>query len=108
MSPRRAAVLALALCGPAAWAAEHRVLIDGMAFTPRVVQARPGDTIVWTNKDLFVHNVTADKGDLRSGELQSGQAWRYTVGAGPSIDYRCTLHPTMTARIEVGAARKGK
>ena len=106
MNPWRAAVLAL--CWPAvAGAAEHRVVIDGMAFTPRVVRARPGDTIVWTNKDLVVHNVTADKGKMRSGELQSGQAWRYTVRAGPPIDYRCTLHPTMTARIEVAASPKG-
>lgn len=89
-------------------AAEHRVLIDGMAFTPRVVQARPGDTIVWTNKDLFVHDVTADKGAMRSGALRPGRSWRYTVRAGQSVDYRCTLHPTMTARIEVAAARKGK
>lgn len=107
MKPWRAAVLAL--CWPAAaGAAEHRVVIDGMAFTPREVQARPGDTIVWTNKDLFVHNVSADKGGMQSGELQTGQTWRYTVRAGPSIDYRCTLHPTMTARIEVAASPKGK
>jgi plastocyanin len=101
---------ALALCWPAAAvsAAEHHVLIDGMAFTPRVVRARPGDIIVWTNKDLFVHNVTADKGEMRSGELQPGQAWRYTVRAGPAIDYRCTLHPTMTARIAAAASPKGK
>lgn len=95
----------LALCGSAA-AKEHRVLIDGMAFTPRVVQARAGDTIVWTNKDLFVHNVTASTGALRSGELQPGQSWSATVPAGPAITYTCTLHPTMKGRIEIRKNQK--
>jgi plastocyanin len=98
---------ALALCGAAgiqcAGAAEHRVVIEGMAFTPRVVKARPGDTITWVNKDLFDHNVTAAAAGIRSGDFKPGQTWRFTVRAGTSIDYLCTLHPTMTGRIQVEA-----
>jgi plastocyanin len=30
-----------------AGAAEHHVVIDGMKFTPQVVQVKKGDTIVW-------------------------------------------------------------
>jgi plastocyanin len=99
---------ALALCGAAgiqcAGAADHRVVIEGMAFTPRVVKARPGDTITWVNKDLFDHNVTSVAAGIRSGDFKPGQTWRFTVRAGTSIDYLCTLHPTMTARIQVGDA----
>lgn len=97
-------VAASALCWAAgtlsAAAAEHRVVIEGMAFTPRVVQARPGDTIAWINKDLFEHNVTSSAG-VASGNFKPGQTWRYTVRSGPSIDYLCSLHPSMTGRIEV-------
>jgi plastocyanin len=85
-------------------AAGHRVTIDAMAFTPRVVQARPGDTITWVNKDMFVHNVTADAG-LHSGELQPGRSWTFTVPAGAAIDYACTLHPTMRGHIDIIAQR---
>jgi plastocyanin len=87
--------------GMPAMAANHRVLIDGMAFHPAVVQARPGDTITWLNKDLFIHNVTVAARHAGSGELAPGKTWRYTVPPGASFDYGCTLHPTMTGRVEV-------
>jgi plastocyanin len=83
----------------AAGAAEHRVVIDGMKFTPQVVQVRKGDTIVWENRDMFVHNVTA--AGIRSGDLQPGKTWRWVVPATMSFDYLCTLHPVMKGRVEV-------
>jgi plastocyanin len=90
-------------------AAEHQVVIDGMAFHPQAVRVRPGDTITWLNKDLFVHNVTAATANgtahaspgARSGDLAPGKRWRYTVPAAGSFDYACTLHPVMTGHVEV-------
>jgi plastocyanin len=86
-------------------AAEHQVVIDGMAFHPQVVRVRPGDTITWLNKDLFVHNVTAGarhaSSGAHSGDLAPGKSWRYTVPAAGSFDYACTLHPVMTGHVEV-------
>jgi len=86
-------------------AAEHQVVIDGMAFHPRVVRVRPGDTITWLNKDLFVHNVTAAtahaSSGARSGNIAPGKRWRYVVPAVASFDYVCTLHPVMTGHVEI-------
>jgi plastocyanin len=82
-----------------AGAAEHHVVIDGMAFSPRVVQVKPGDTIVWENRDMFVHNVTA--AGVKSGDLAPGKTWRWVVRAKMSFDYLCTLHPVMQGRVEV-------
>ena len=82
-----------------AGAAEHHVVIDGMKFTPQVVQVKKGDTIVWENRDMFVHNVTA--AGAKSGDLVPGKTWRYVVRVKTSFDYRCTLHPVMKGRIEV-------
>ena len=105
-TPRRLAVCALCWSAVAmAAAAEHRVVIDRMSFTPQVVRVQPGDTITWVNKDLFVHNVTGAAG-LRSGDLQPGQSWRYTVRPGAPVDYICSLHPTMTGRIDTMAVNK--
>ena len=91
-------------------AAEHQVVIDGMAFHPKVVHVRPGDTITWLNKDMFVHNVTAGAANAgsgaHSGDLAPGKSWRYTVPAGGSFDYLCSLHPVMTGRVEVEAGPK--
>ncbi len=82
-----------------AGAAEHHVVIDGMKFTPQVVQVKKGDTIVWENRDMFVHNVTA--AGVKSGDLQPGKTWRWAVPAKMSFDYLCTLHPVMKGRVEV-------
>jgi plastocyanin len=94
-------LLAAALCALplAAGAAERHVVIDGMKFSPQVVQVKPGDTIVWENRDMFVHNVTA--AGMSSGDLAPGKTWRWVVRAGKSFDYLCTLHPVMKGRVEV-------
>ena len=94
-------LLAAALCvlPLAAGAAEPHVVIDGMKFSPQVVQVRKGDTIVWENRDMFVHNVTAD--GVTSGDLAPGKAWRHVVREKVSFDYLCTLHPVMKGRVEI-------
>ena len=79
----------------------HEVVIDAMRFTPQVVHVRPGDIITWTNRDLVAHNVTANGGRMRSGDLAPGQSWRYTVRPGASFAYVCTLHPVMNGRVEL-------
>jgi plastocyanin len=83
----------------AAGAVEHHVVIDGMTFSPQVVRVKPGDTIVWENRDMFVHNVTAT--GMKSGDLAPGKTWRHVVRAKMSFDYLCTLHPVMKGRVEV-------
>ena len=98
-----AAALLNAAAAASAGAADHRVLIDGMAFTPKVVAVRPGDTVTWVNKDMFVHNVTAAAAGISSGDLKPGQSWRHTVRRGEGFDYLCTLHPVMTGRVAVDA-----
>jgi plastocyanin len=90
-----------------AGAAEHRVVIDAMQFSPQVVEVKPGDTIVWENRDMFVHNVTGAAAGVGSGDLAPGKSWRYVVRAGTSFDYLCTLHPVMKGRVNVaGPPRK--
>ena len=89
-----------------AGAAEHRVVIDAMQFSPQVVEVKPGDTIVWENRDMFVHNVTGAAAGASSGDLAPGKTWRYKVRAGASFDYLCTLHPTMKGRVDIAKPPK--
>lgn len=104
----KSVVVALGLMAwtAAAAAADHRVVIEGMAFTPKVVAVKPGDTITWVNQDIVVHNVTAAAAGIKSGDLKPGQSWRHTVRRGASFDYLCSLHPVMTGRVEVDGERK--
>lgn len=78
----------------------HRVAIQGMRYVPATVSASRGDTVVWVNEDVVPHTATAP-GRFDSGVIQSGSEWRHVVtGRGP-IGYGCTMHPTMTATLEV-------
>lgn len=87
----------------AAWAAAqmHEVVIDGMKFSPATLEVQQGDTVVWTNKDLFPHNATAENGAFRSDDLQPGQSWTYHADRKGVFPYFCSLHPTMKATLTV-------
>src|SRR5687768_14033228 len=53
------------LCGaakPPRQPVVHKVVIENMVFSPDALEVRPGDTIVWMNKDFFPHTATAEDG----------------------------------------------
>lgn len=98
---RMNALLAGMLLAVNALAATHEVTIANLAFTPAVLQAQVGDTVVWHNQDVIDHTATVN------------QAWEVVIPAGKSASrvleqvadqtYYCRYHPTMTARLIVTA-----
>jgi len=94
-------LLAGSLLAASALAATHEVTIVNLAFTPAVLQAQVGDTVVWRNQDVIDHTATVN------------QAWEVVIPAGKSASrvlehvadqtYYCRYHPTMTARLVVTA-----
>jgi plastocyanin len=79
----------------------HKVNIENMQFQPDVVSAAPGDSIVWTNNDLFPHTATAKSGDFDSHDIKPGESWTYKVSKSGEIEYVCSFHPTMKAAVRV-------
>lgn len=79
----------------------HAVVIESMAFNPATLTVEQGDTVVWINRDLFVHNATAEDGAFCSGDLKPGQSWSYRADRKGEFAYICTLHPTMRATLSV-------
>jgi plastocyanin len=77
----------------------HEVRIGAMRFEPAVIDARPGDTIVWINEDFLPHTATSKDGSWDSGEIAPGATWKLAVSADPNGDYLCTFHPMMTGTI---------
>ncbi len=103
-SVRRAtfAMLAgVALGAPALAATTHTVTIVGMVYEPATVQVAPGDRIVWLNRDLVPHTVSALDRSFDSGRIEPGQQWSRVVTAAGAVDYGCAYHPTMHGRMEV-------
>ena len=113
LSLRRLAVVGLAVltssaAGPAAAAVQeapkartYTVIIDASAFQQNLVTVNAGDTIIWTNRDLFPHTVTASKGSFDSKDIPAGKSWKYTPKVKGTFDYRCDYHTTMTGVIKV-------
>ena len=93
-------VLGLLALPCAALAATHEVTIEGMKFLPAVVTVRPGDKVVWRNKDMVPHTVTAAR-RFDSREIAAGGSWTWTARGRGRHDYVCTYHPGMTGAVVV-------
>jgi plastocyanin len=101
-----AALLALALAGPAG-AASRAVSIDGFAYDPDPLTIEVGDTVTWTNDDAIAHTVTADDGAFDSGSLAGDATFERTFATAGTFAYHCTVHEAMTGTIVVRAAADG-
>jgi plastocyanin len=95
--------------GPAAptapTAKSYTVTMTHDSFDPQVLQARVGDEVTWVNKDPAPHNVTG--GPLASDLIMTGGEYSTVLTEAGTIDYECTVHPGMTATLEVAAALPG-
>ncbi len=72
-----------------------------MAFHPAEVSARPGDTIVWINRDFVPHTATALDSAWTSPPLAVGQRWQMIAEATTASEYLCAFHPVMEARVSI-------
>ena len=100
-----AALALLSTSGSAAPPADavesHTITIENMQFNPPQLSVHRGDRIVWVNKDLFPHTVTADNKAFDSGAIDADGSWTYVADKGGEHAYSCTLHPTMKGVITV-------
>jgi|GEM_PF-1352342 len=76
------------------------VWMTGLKFEPSVIEVSKGDTIVWVNKDIVAHNVTAlPNQEWTSGNIETDAMWKMAVEN--SFDYFCTIHPPMKGEVKV-------
>lgn len=86
---------------PPARATAVSVTIENMQFVPATLSVHRGDRIVWVNKDLFPHTVTATNKAFDSGSIAPGGAWTYLADKSGQYSYGCVYHPTMKAALKV-------
>ena len=75
----------------------HSVVIEGMQFNPAALTIAVGDTVEWVNKDILPHTATSK--EWNSGVIQSEQTWKHTFKKAVLLEYACSLHPTMKAKL---------
>jgi len=79
----------------------HAITITQMRFRPVTLTVREGDTVEWVNDDLVPHTATSRQGAFDSDTIATGGRWRWVVRTRGPVAYVCTLHPTMSARLQV-------
>lgn len=98
--PRPSTLCAAAVCAllpvvlptPAA-AATHVVVIDQMKYGP-VPPLKVGDTVVFENKDMFRHTVTASNNSFNLDLMPGARGSLHINSAGHAVFY-CKYHPGM-------------
>ncbi|MFI1290516.1 cupredoxin family copper-binding protein [Streptomyces sp. NPDC020792] len=89
---------------PSAPAGANAVTIKNFAFSPAKLTVKTGTKVTWTNSDPDTHTVTSKQGSggpLKSGGLATNATYSYTFTKPGTYAYYCTIHPFMTATVEV-------
>ncbi|WP_440945241.1 plastocyanin/azurin family copper-binding protein [Methanosarcina sp. T3] len=76
------------------------VKIKDFAFNPDSITISSGDTVRWTNLDLFTHTVTGP--DFSSGTLRDGDSYEFTFTREGTYRYYCSIHASMEGVVIVG------
>ena len=75
------------------------ITMKNIAFNPNSVTVKVGQTVKWVNDDSAPHNVTG--GPLHSNTFGNGGSFTYKPTKAGKISYVCTIHPGMTATLNV-------
>ncbi|MBX7546984.1 cupredoxin domain-containing protein [Streptomyces sp. tea 10] len=83
--------------------AASTVTIRSFAFTPATLKIKAGTTVTWTNQDTDAHTVTSATagGPLHSPALATHAGYSHRFTEPGTYAYLCTIHPFMTATVEV-------
>jgi plastocyanin len=81
------------------------------AFSPNPVNAKVGDTVVWTNNDSQPHTVVSGQNAKPDNKFNSspnfnplitpGQTFKHTFTQAGTYPYFCQLHPNMVGTVNV-------
>jgi plastocyanin len=86
--------------------ASHDVTIKNFAYSPKEIEIKQGDTVVWTSQDGISHTVTADQGEFDSGDIVKGDPpFQHTFASAGEVKYHCDHHGGMKGKVTVTAAK---
>ena len=82
------------------------VIIDqsGQQFSEKSAALKPGEAIIFSNKDDVSHNITVVNDDDDSTDLglqKPGQNLSYTFDKAGRFKIRCSIHPSMKMTVTV-------
>lgn len=76
----------------------YTVEIKDMKFVPQNITVHKGDTVIWINRDIMVHDVTEETSNAWSSlAIPSGGSWKMAVTDEAS--YYCSIHVIMKGKL---------
>jgi plastocyanin len=73
------------------------VVMAQIAFKPSTLVVRKGTEVLFVNRDVAPHTVTAASQGIDSGTINPGRSFRLVVAE--AVEYVCTIHPFMKAKL---------
>lgn len=71
----------------------------GNGYVPATTTIKKGSTIIWTNRDNAVHNLTGT--GFNSGDIAVNASYQHSFSTVGSYDYRDSIFPVMNGTINV-------
>ncbi len=84
-----------------AQAAQHKIRIQSMRFSPSTLKIKAGDTVVFENRDSADHTATDEAGAWDTDNLRSGKSATITFSEKGTSKYFCRWHKGMRGKIVV-------
>lgn len=99
-------ILAATLTAASVCAKAGNLTIDqsGQRFSEKTVALKPGETLVFSNRDDVTHNVTVIDNDEEVTDLglqKPGENLTYRFDKNGRFKARCSIHPGMKMTINV-------
>jgi len=82
-------------------AAQHKVRIQSMQFSPNTLVIKAGDSVVFENRDVMEHTATAKDDSWDTGNLRKGKSAVITFETKGEFPYICRWHGGMRGKIRV-------
>lgn len=79
----------------------YTIVIDKMKFGSVPPGLRVGDTIIWTNRDLFRHTATATDRSFDI-DLMPSKSGKLVLKHPGIVRFNCTYHPGMKGQMTIG------
>ena len=78
----------------------YHVEIKDMKFDPAELIVSKGDTVVWTNDDMTVHDVTDElHNSWTSKPIAPGKSWKMAIEKNET--YYCSIHKVMKGTVSI-------
>ena len=73
-------------------------------YSPNPATVAPNSRVTWDNQDSVEHTATALDGSFDTSLIQPAASGSATVSGQGTISYHCTIHPWMTATLQVSSS----